>query len=100
MSEYEKLQKFLWARYGNEGLDLCAGTVKLWIGRILGLSLSDGEALQAAIDKMKRDGQVLVHGSRTEVINPYEGTVDWKKYVEQTINDYEKSFKIMGTISG
>lgn len=100
MSEYEKLQKFLWARYGNEGLDLCAGTMKLWMSRTLGISLSDGEALQTAIDKMKSDGQVLVHGSRTEVVNPYEGTVNWDKYVEQTIGEYEESLKIMGTISG
>jgi hypothetical protein len=100
MSKYEKLQKFLWARYGNEGLDLCAGTVKLWMTRLLGIETSDTKGLQAAIELMKSEGRIFVHGSRTEVVNPYEGTVDWGRYAEDTIKEYEETLKMAKTLSG
>ncbi len=89
MSEYDKLHKFFWAGYGSKGLDLCAGTIKLWANRVLGVELSDADGLKKVIDDMVAEKRIVVRGSRTEVMNPYDTNVDWGGYVDSVIALYE-----------
>ena len=86
-----RLHKFLWAQYGNKGLDLCTVDLRLWMSRILEVDPFEEKSNNNVRQRLVDEGRIIVHDTRVEVINPYGEQTSWQVYVTNVINEYEKN---------